>query len=97
MREAGMSQPRSSIDPAPTVTEEEMNGYLEQYCAQDAPLTPLRRLLEWLRDPFESEQEREAGDEVQEEPYRPHPLLLSLACFVLVAIANFLYFTFRSQ
>jgi len=92
-----MSQPRSSIDPVPTVTEEEMTGYLEQYCAQDAPPTPLRRLLEWLRDPFESEQERETGDEIQEERYRPHPLLLSLACFMLVAIANFLYFTFRSH
>ena len=92
-----MSQPRSSIDPVPNVTEEEMTGYLEQYCVQDAPPTPLQRLLEWLRDPFESEQEREAGDQVLEERYRPHPLLLSLACFVFVAIANFLYFTFRSH
>ena len=91
-----MSQPHSSIDPVPKVTEEEMAGYLEQYCAQDAPPTPFRRLLERLRDPFESAQEREAGDETPER-YRPHPLLLTYGTFVLVAIANFLYFALRSH
>jgi hypothetical protein len=88
-----MSQPRSSIDPVPAVTEDEMTGYLEEYCAREAPPSPLRRLREWLRDPFESEQQREAGDD-REERYRPHPLLLTLSIFALVAVANFLYFSF---
>jgi len=79
-----------------TVTEEEMTAYLEEYCVQDAPATPFRRLLERLRDPFESEQEREMGDE-DKDKFRLHPLLKSFAIAVLVAIANFLYFTFRSH
>ena len=91
-----MLHPRSSIDPVPTVTEEEMVDYLEEYCAQDAPVTPFRRLLEWLSDPFESEQEREAGDDTPER-YRPHPLLLTFGIFVFVATANFAYFTLRSR
>jgi hypothetical protein len=78
------------------VTEEEMTGYLEQYCAQDAPVTPFRRLLERLRDPFESEQEREAGDDTPER-YKPHPLLLTAGIFMFVAIVNFFYFTLRNR
>jgi len=89
-----MSQPHSSIELVPAVTEEEMTGYLEEYCARDAPPSPLHWLREWLSDPFESEQQREAGD-TTEERYRPHPLLLTLSIFTLVAVANFLYFSFR--
>ncbi len=94
-----MSQPHSSTDlfAVPTVTEEEMLGFLEEYCEKDVPPSPVQRLLEWLRDPFESDQELEAGNEGQKERYRLNPLCVSLGIFLLIAFANFIYFSFWSN
>lgn len=84
-----MSQPPSSTDPlfVPTVSEEQMVGFLAEYCAQDAPPGPVQRLLDLLRDPFVQD---------EDDRYRLNPLWVSLAVFLLIALANFVYFSFRS-
>jgi hypothetical protein len=83
-----MSQPSSSIDPfaPPELTEEQMLTSVEEYCAADAPPTPLRLLVEFFGDPFS-----------RTDSYRPDPLWVSLAVFFMLGLGTFLYFSFSSH
>lgn len=84
-----MSQRPLSTDPLtlPVIMEPEMFRQISHYCAQDAPPTLLAWLLDFLRDPFE---------ENEDETYKLNSLWMALAMFLLIALANFLYFNVGS-
>jgi hypothetical protein len=63
-----------------------MLDYVEEYCEADTPPTPLRSITEFFRDPFSNN-----------DRYRPKPVWVSLAIFLLLGLGTFLYFSFWSH
>lgn len=80
-----MSQPSLSIDPfaPPELTDKQLLDSVEEYCAADAPPSPLAKLVEFLRDPY-----------AKTDRFRPKPLWVSLAAFFFIAVGAFIYFSF---
>lgn len=61
----------------------EMLGLVRRYFATDAPLTPLRRIVQAIKDPFQ---------DGKDGHFRVNPLWVILGSLAALAFAVFLYF-----
>lgn len=66
------------------ISPEQMRQYLRQAYAEDAEESLLWQLARKIEDPVTPQNEKGTR--------RLHPLLLSLAAFIVVALAAFIYF-----